>query len=220
MNASKAYISAKKQVREVRAKKEYVPATREMQQLGEANENVLAKLIKGKSTGDNDPFDVLILNKAGERLHQIEVKTLIKSKVDKITMRRASRLRKLEDAEKHLGAQVHTIVFDNRRGAKKIFYSHGVGSFRLGGMRELSKNEKRILLLIFVYAKLTTLYKRLLIKRKTKKGKNKIVTDEFLAKLYKNMDTANYNDFSISTDSMSKEQSCNVVKSYLSKVLG
>ena len=141
LNAPIACISKKDKIRALRAKKAFVPSTKAMQRLGKANEVSLAKLIKGESFITNEPFDVIV-KAAGKRAHMIEVKTLIKTKVDKITMRKASRLRKLAEAAKHRGGQVHTVVFDARgKGRPKIFYSQGVGSFRLGGMRKVSQKE-------------------------------------------------------------------------------
>jgi SPP1 gp7 family putative phage head morphogenesis protein len=137
-NATISCISRKDITKVNRAKKAYVPATKEMQRLGEANEGVLAKIIKGKQFPDNEPFDVVIM-KAGKRAHMIEVKTLIKSKVDKITMRKGSRLRKVAMAEKHPTGKVHTIVFDNRSKVSKIYHADGVGSFRLSGMEKVDK---------------------------------------------------------------------------------
>jgi len=141
LNAPIACISKKDKIRALRAKKAFVPSTKAMQRLGKANEVSLAKLIKGESFITNEPFDVIV-KAAGKRAHMIEVKTLIKTKTDKITMRKASRLRKLAEAAKHRGGQVHTVVFDARgKGRPKIFYSQGVGSFRLGGMRKVSQKE-------------------------------------------------------------------------------
>ena len=49
-------------------------------------------------------------------------------------MRKECRERKLATTREH-GATAHTVVFDNRNGS--VYYSKGVGSFRLGGMEKI-----------------------------------------------------------------------------------
>jgi len=115
-----------------RAKQSYNPVTKEKKRIATENELKLAKSIKGKQTPDNAPFDVI---RGG---HAIEVKTIVAGKNDKITMHPESRNRKLESAKKN-GYKMHTVVFDARNN--KLYYSEGVGSYRLGGMRETNLNE-------------------------------------------------------------------------------
>ncbi len=113
----------------LRAKKAYVCATRDLQRQAEANEPVVAQVLNGKQQGDNSPFDVV----AGK--NGIEVKTLSLAKNSKITMRKFSIQRKLDDAMKR-GLIPHTVVFDTRTGT--IYYKKGVGSFRISNMTKLS----------------------------------------------------------------------------------
>lgn len=106
----------------------HVTATKEMQREAISNEKHLAGHIGAKHQKDNEPFDVI------KGSHHIEVKTILVGKHDKITMRKECRLRKL-DFLQSVGGKGHTVVFDNRND--KVYYSSGVGSFRLGGMEHL-----------------------------------------------------------------------------------
>jgi hypothetical protein len=112
-----------------KAKDSHVTATREMQRAAIKNEKDLAKRIGAKHMPDNESFDVHVGGK-----HLLEVKTIIVGKHDKITMRKECRERKLAMAAEK-GATAHTVVFDNRSG--NVYYSKGVGSFRLGGMEKI-----------------------------------------------------------------------------------
>lgn len=111
-----------------KSKASHVPATRAMQRAAIKNERDLAKRIGGTHIPDNEAFDV----KRGK--HFVEVKTIIVGKHDKITMRKECRERKIATAKQH-SATSHTVVFDNRSG--HVYYSKGVGSFRLGGMEKI-----------------------------------------------------------------------------------
>ena len=134
-------ISAKDLVKAERARKAFVPATAQMQRLGINNEKRLAKIIKGKQLGDNEPFDVIILGAGKQRKHLVEVKTLIKSKADKITMRKESLARKITKAKESPKAKIHTVVFDERMKKTKTFHKFGVGSFRLKNMTDIKSDE-------------------------------------------------------------------------------
>lgn len=111
-----------------RAKASHVTATREMQRAAIKNERDLAKRIKAKHLPDNEPFDVRTT------AHAFEVKTILVGKHDKITMRKECRERKIDFASKNK-LKMHTVVFDNRSDV--VYYSKGVGSFRLGSMERL-----------------------------------------------------------------------------------
>lgn len=110
-----------------RARAAYVGVTREKYQATKRNEERLARALGGKSTPDNQAFDVL------KKGHGVEVKTISEGKNDKITMHPESRARKLREARK-LRVQTHTVVFDMRGGRTKIYYREGVGSYRLKHM--------------------------------------------------------------------------------------
>jgi hypothetical protein len=80
-------------------------------------------------TAGNAPFDLTVGN------HVIEVKRIVNGINDKITMHPESLARKVDFALDN-GVEPHTVVKDDRTG--KIYYKEGVGSFRLGSMREVS----------------------------------------------------------------------------------
>lgn len=103
--------------------------------------------------GDNAPFDVWVgANPAKyysgasrkKPIGLIEVKTIIKSDNNKITMRKAALARKKSEFEKlkKKGTAMHTIVFDERDG--KIYYREGIGSFRLSKMEEVTPDDLAI----------------------------------------------------------------------------
>jgi len=128
-----------------RATKSHLPATREVQMIGEANEGRLASVLKkGKGLPDNEAFDVIV-GTVKKPDHLIEVKTIVRGKNNKITMHPDSRRRKLAKAAEHPDAKVHTVVFDER--SKQIFYREGVGSFRLGGMKEVTLEDLKGILI-------------------------------------------------------------------------
>ena len=100
--------------------------------------------------GDNAPFDVWIganpkKYHSGESRKKptglIEVKTIVTSDNNKITMRKAALERKKAEYEKlkKKGTAMHTVVFDERDG--KIYYREGVGSFRLNAMEEVTLDD-------------------------------------------------------------------------------
>ena len=127
------------------AAKSHKPSTVDKQRHAEANEPIVAAALKGHSTEDNLPMDVLLKKRSNSgKLIGIELKTMLDNGNDKITMHPHSRQRKLDWAKQHKAA-VHTVVLDHRdrfQGGKfkaqysghEIYYRPGVGSFRLGGM--------------------------------------------------------------------------------------
>lgn len=117
--------------RAARAKASHKSATKEKQQLGEAEQKRLASLVKGINTDDNEAFDVLVKNKA------VEVKTVMDNNNDKITMHPESRVRKEEYARKNK-MQAHTVVIDTRGGKRIYYHKEGVGAFRLGSMNRVT----------------------------------------------------------------------------------
>jgi len=127
-------LTATQRQRIKRAKDSHKPATVDIQRQAEANEARLAKVVKGKTSGDNKPFDVVVGTEKNPR-HLIEVKTIVRGKNNKITMHPDSLRRKKAFAARFPKAKVHTVVFDDRVG--KIYYREGVGSFRLKGMVEV-----------------------------------------------------------------------------------
>lgn len=124
-----------KESRAARARASYNPATVEKQRYAEAREKVIAKTVGGKQSGDNDAFDVTIGG------HGIEVKTIVAGKNPKITMHPDSLARKLKIARKNK-LKAWTVAVDARDRSKlKYYLKKGVGSFRLGGMEEISLAE-------------------------------------------------------------------------------
>jgi hypothetical protein len=125
--------SSGSKVRAERARKSYRPATKEVQQRADEHEASVAKIIKGKRTKDNEPFDIIKGDSA------VEVKSIAEgAKAEKITMHPDSLRRKLASATAR-GYITHTVVCDDRTG--KTLYKEGVGSFRLSSMREVTMAE-------------------------------------------------------------------------------
>jgi predicted N-acetyltransferase YhbS len=118
--------------RVARAKASYNPATKNKHRLADSMQTKVALLIGGKETPDNAPFDVIKGN------HAIEVKTVIGSRNDKITMHPESLSRKVEEAERN-GYQTHTVVIDVRAGRSAYYYKEGLGSFRFGDQGNMER---------------------------------------------------------------------------------
>lgn len=111
-----------------RAKRSHKPVTAEKYALTKLNEKRLAKAMKGVTSAEvTAAFDVITKNAL------IEVKTIVESANDKVTMHQSSRLRKLAVSET-LEKPCYTVVFDERNGSSRIYWKEGVGSFRLGSM--------------------------------------------------------------------------------------
>lgn len=122
------------EVRRLRAKNSYNPATKEKQRAAEANEKVVAQHIKGESLPDNHPFDVV----AGK--HAVEVKTIVSGKNPKITMHPDSLSRKQAYASEK-GMKSWTVAIDARGSTHQYYVKEGVGSFRLSSMTKLGSAE-------------------------------------------------------------------------------
>ena len=130
------------------AKASAVRVDSEIQRYAEdRNESQLAKKLGGKALDDNEPADVTL--EIGGKTHGIEVKTMVVGKNDKITMKRDAQERKAKWERKNK-AKMHTVVIDDREvfnangpgkhdeSKRKILYRRGYGSFRTGGMHEVT----------------------------------------------------------------------------------
>lgn len=100
--------------------------------IAKKSEAELADALKGEHTGDNAPFDVIAGN------YGIEVKTIIEGRNSKITMHKDEIKRKMHEARTQK-LKPMTVVFDNRYG--KLYYTRGVGAFRLTAMKETTMGE-------------------------------------------------------------------------------
>lgn len=131
----------------------YHPSTKALQDLARANEMRLVKGLRRAKVdavwkSDNEPYDVWVLGgrRGGVPAHLIEVKTkkeAVGATADQITMRKECRLRKIEEWEKYKaqGTMNHTVLFDERGVATKIYYREGVGNFWIDDMQEVSWKE-------------------------------------------------------------------------------
>lgn len=124
--------------RRARARLAANPARKDWQDRGEANEQLVADMIRGLALDDNEPMDVTA-SIAG-RLHGIEVKTFVDNKASKVTMSTDALRRKRAWRRRHT-ATIHTVVIDDRDlvrvdlfSGHKVYYRRGVGSFRLDSM--------------------------------------------------------------------------------------
>ena len=113
-----------------RALKSHKPATAKVQKIADNMEIQVNKALGGDRTDDNEAFDII------KGHDYIEVKTIVRGKNDKITMHPESLERKLSYTRHH-GGRAHTIVVDARRASNNVYYSEGVGSFRLTSMIKL-----------------------------------------------------------------------------------
>lgn len=111
------------------AKASHLPATREVQIIARENQALAALKSGGIETPDNHPFDII------RGKDYIELKTIVRAANDKITMHPESLLRKNEFVKDIKGAKAHTLIIDERTG--KVYYSPGLGSFRLTSMEEI-----------------------------------------------------------------------------------
>lgn len=112
-----------------KAKESHLPATRAVQKIATENQTLAALKVGGIETVDNAPFDII------RGKDYIELKTIVRASNDKITMHPESLARKLKSIENVNGARAHTLVIDERTG--KVYYSIGLGSFRLSTMTEI-----------------------------------------------------------------------------------
>lgn len=112
-----------------RAKLAYTAANYEEQKIADYTEHVLSQQLGLSRTANNSPFD-LVGPKVG-----VEVKTLIKSKNSKITMKADAIARKMKQARKDK-LKIHTVVVEKRPGQPEAYYhAKGVGSFRVASMK-------------------------------------------------------------------------------------
>jgi len=123
------------EVRRLRAKNSYKPATKEKQELAQKVEKKVAKAVGGKALPDNEPFDVL----AGK--HALEVKTIIGGKNPKITMHPESKARKTTHARKNK-LKAWTVAVDHRGSPPTVYVRKGLGSFRLKNMENIGTMDK------------------------------------------------------------------------------
>jgi hypothetical protein len=134
------------------AKMTYKPSTTQIRAIAIRNEVNLRDTLRAAGVkqvyqeGDNAPFDVWVgadpaKYYAGTSKKKpwavIEVKTIVRSDNDKITMHKASLARKKKEYRKFgtRKTSVHTVVFDERTG--KYYYRDDIGSFRLSAMKEV-----------------------------------------------------------------------------------
>jgi hypothetical protein len=108
----------------------------------ERNESDLAAAVGGYATKGSAPVDVVVA-RDGVPAHGIELKTLVTQENDKITMKTPAMNRKMAWAE-DCGATLHTVVFDDRNvmddpRQRRVYYRHGLGSFRIGNMTLLER---------------------------------------------------------------------------------
>lgn len=126
--------------RVARAKATHIPSTRAVQKKAAASEQTVARVLRGKSTDDHEPMDVVIRD--AERIAGIEVKTIVAGKNDKLTMHPSSLARKKEWVAAHK-ASGHTVAIDLRGKSPRYFYRSGFGSFRLSSMQPVSLKDLR-----------------------------------------------------------------------------
>ena len=109
------------------ARVSHVPCTADVQLQATINEHVIARMLQGDTTDQNDEVDVIV----GQ--HGVEVKTLARGQRDKITVHPSSRRRKESWARKHK-AMLHTVAVDDRGDKRTLYYRSGVGAYRLHTM--------------------------------------------------------------------------------------
>lgn len=131
-----------------RAKAAHVLIDRRIQRYAEEhNEPKFAALISGTSLPDNEPVDI-VTGSGG-----VELKTVVYNSNDKITMKRSA-MEKKAKWERENGADVHTVVLDDRdvfnakgegdhdESKRVMYYRRGYGSFRIGAMHRVESVEE------------------------------------------------------------------------------
>lgn len=127
-----------------KAKASMVPVGRTVQRYAEEhNEPRFAKVLGGQSHSlpDSEPLDVNWKDKSGKQIGNVELKTIILQKNDKITMDSYSQVRKTLK-EQETGAAFHSVFSDDR----KVFGAKGdIGDKNPGdpGYKELHDDSKR-----------------------------------------------------------------------------
>jgi hypothetical protein len=120
-------VEAQAETKRARALASYKPSTKAKRRVSEQSEADVAKAIRGKQLGDNEPADVT------KGKHAVEVKTIVDGNNDKITMHPESLARKMKQK-----ATWHTVVVDARGTGKSYYYKKGLGSFRIANMDKVS----------------------------------------------------------------------------------
>lgn len=130
--------AAAREERVRRAREAYKPAEKAKQDRGEANETLIARMIRGQALDNNEAMDVI--TQLGGKRHGAEVKTFIDNANDKITVKKEPLARKLQWARSNR-ATLHTIIVDDRDvfakhlfSGNKYYYARGSGSFRRSTM--------------------------------------------------------------------------------------
>lgn len=135
-------------VKSARAKAAHVMVDKTIQRYSEEhNEPRIAAAIGGESYNDSEPVDVGI-KKGGKVAHGIEIKTMVISSNNKITMKRSA-MEKKKAWEETTGGVYHTVVLDDHdvfnalgegqhdESKRVIYYKRGAGSFRVDGMQRV-----------------------------------------------------------------------------------
>lgn len=130
------------EARASRALATYKPSTRATQKVASRSVNTIASYLSGVATDDHQPMDVLV--EGAKTLHGIEVKTLIDTTRDAITMHPESLRRKIDWVKEHK-AEGHTVAVDKRSSSTAYYYRKGFGSFRLGSMQPVTLSELKAL---------------------------------------------------------------------------
>jgi len=136
-NRKKGYSARGKPIVSAKAKRAmesaHNVATKQHQDLAEANEDVINKHLKGSiKSKNNSPFD--IIHTVNGKKHGIEVKALLTQKNDKITQKGDAIARKQAYAKTNKIKGMHTVAVDYRNGTPVVYHKEGVGSFRIGSM--------------------------------------------------------------------------------------
>lgn len=111
-----------------------------------AREREIARALKVEHIGDHQPSDVS--GKIGDRIHNLEVKTLLKGNKQALTMHPDARLRKVEHYRANPNEGFHTVVIDARAkyqggafashySGHDIYYRRGADAYSLGRMHKV-----------------------------------------------------------------------------------
>jgi hypothetical protein len=120
------------------ALKNFKPATKEHQQIADANEAKIAKALGGERTPDNAPLDILWPN-ADKPKVGLEIKTLVGKDLTnvRVNMRPECRDSKLAEL-RNLKAKGYVVLIDQRGGkAPQYYVKDGMGAFRINQMTPL-----------------------------------------------------------------------------------
>jgi hypothetical protein len=106
----------------------------DIQREADLKERAMAQKLKGVSFKNSEPVDIVVGNSSGVVIHGIEHKYMVDNGNSKITMNKYAQVRKV-NWERSNKAAFHTVV-ESREG--DIYYRRGVGSFRIGGMHQIT----------------------------------------------------------------------------------